>query len=432
MATYYVKSGATGTADGSSWTNAFPTLVGAAAVDVAGDTIFVSHQHVEQPGTTMTLAFAGTDAAPVRVICVNDSAFPPEALSTTAVIGTAGAGNFIMSGNVYFYGIKVATAGTMALSNGIFNTCTFESTTASKTFTIGTASSSNYGITVFKECGVKLLTSSALQIYNGDVFFTGGSILSGTTSSLFVGVWGQSGRGCGNISMSGFDFSNAPAGFSICNVVNASTVFSITNSKLPASWTGGLTSAGTVPSAGAQINLANCDSTDTNYRIWRLSYAGDIKSETTIVRTGGASDGTTPLSWKFTSNGNSNYRGSVLASPEIVVWNDTTGSAKTITVEVLTDGVTLADDECWLEVQYLGTSGFPLGAFITDAKVDVLAAPANQTASTEAWTTTGLTTPIKQKLSVTFTPQEKGFVHAKVILAKPSTTVYVCPKASVT
>lgn len=100
----------------------------------------------------------------------------------------------------------------------------------------------------------------------------------------------------------------------------------------------------------------------------------------------------------------------------------------TATIEVITDNVTLTDGECWLEIQYLGTSGVPLGSFLSDAKADVLATAANQTTSSETWTTTGLTTPVKQYLRVTFTPQEKGFVHAVVKLAKASTTVYVCPK----
>ncbi len=178
--------------------------------------------------------------------------------------------------------------------------------------------------------------------------------------------------------------------------------------------------------------MHNCDDGDTNYRLWVEDYAGSIKQETTIVRSGGASDGTTSLSWKMVSSANAEYPLIVLDSPEIVQWNDTTGSAITVTVEIITDNVTLTDAECWLEVQYLGTSGYPLSTFISDAKADVLATAANQTTSTETWTTTGLTTPTKQKLSVTFTPQEKGFLHAVVKLALLSTTVYVDPLLVVT
>jgi hypothetical protein len=93
--------------------------------------------------------------------------------------------------------------------------------------------------------------------------------------------------------------------------------------------------------------------------------------------------------------------------------------------------VTLTDAECWIEVQYLGTSGVPLGSFTSDAKADPLTAAANQTSSSETWTTTGLTTPIKQKLSVTFTPQEKGYIHAVIHLAKASISIYVVPKLTV-
>lgn len=177
--------------------------------------------------------------------------------------------------------------------------------------------------------------------------------------------------------------------------------------------------------------MYNCDAGDTNYRLWVEDSSGSTKSETVVVRTGGANDGTTPLSWKMATNANAEYPGMVSHAPEIVVWNEITGSAITVTVEVITDNVTLTDGEAWIEVQYLGTSGVPLGVFITDAKADVLATAANQTSSSEAWTTTGLSTPIKQKLSVTFTPQEKGFIHIIPCLAKASTTMYVCPKATV-
>jgi hypothetical protein len=44
------------------------------------------------------------------------------------------------------------------------------------------------------------------------------------------------------------------------------------------------------------------------------------------------------------------------------------------------------------------------------------------------WTTTGLSSPVKQKMESTFTPQEKGTYIARVCLGRASTTLYVCPK----
>jgi hypothetical protein len=230
-------------------------------------------------------------------------------------------------------------------------------------------------------------------------------------------------------TISGVDLSNFSSSLNLCSFgFNGIVIFR--DCKLPASWSGSLVT-GTITS-GARAELYNCDSADTNYRLIVTDYAGSITSETVIVMTGGASDGTTPLSWKMVSGANAEYPLVSLCSPEIVKWNDTTGSAITATVEIITDNVTLTDAECWIEVQYLGTSGFPLSVFVSDAKADILATAANQSSSSVTWTTTGLGTPVKQKLSVTFTPQEKGFLHAVVHLAKASTTVYVDPLLTIT
>lgn len=179
--------------------------------------------------------------------------------------------------------------------------------------------------------------------------------------------------------------------------------------------------------------MYNCDSGDTNYRYRKATQFGTIQEETTLVRTGGASDGDTGISLKMVSNANAEYPLLTLDTPELFGKRITsTGSAVTATVHILHDSVTnLDDDEIWLECMYLGTAGFPLALFVDDAAADVLATPAAQTASTETWTTTGMTNPNKQKLSVTFTPQEKGVPHFVVKCAKPSYTVYVCPLVTI-
>jgi hypothetical protein len=179
--------------------------------------------------------------------------------------------------------------------------------------------------------------------------------------------------------------------------------------------------------------MYNCDNAATNYRMWVEDYAGSIKSETTIVRADGATDGTQPFSWKMTSSANCNAALSQLETDELPPkWNEVVGSAITVQVEIAHDSVTnLTDGEVALEVQYLGTSGVPLSLFISDSKSSFLATAADQTTSSATWTTTGMTNPNKQVLSVTFTPQEVGFILPKVILGKASKTIYVCPKVQV-
>jgi hypothetical protein len=127
-----------------------------------------------------------------------------------------------------------------------------------------------------------------------------------------------------------------------------------------------------------------------------------------------------------------------LESPEMVKWNTATGSSKTVTVEIVHDGAAAFDnDEVWLEVQYLSASGTPLGAIVTDRMTNVLSTPAAQATSTATWTgdtgtgPNGSATWNTLKLECTFTPEKAGYIHAKVVMAVPSKTVFVDPLMTV-
>jgi hypothetical protein len=229
---------------------------------------------------------------------------------------------------------------------------------------------------------------------------------------------------------SGCDFSSGASSMNLTASTDNEVSVMFRNCKLPASWSGSVNSS--TPGAGSIFELHNSDSGDTNYRYQRKTQFGIIDSNTTNVRTGGASDGTTSLSWKMVSNADTEWNHQTLDTGEIVRWNETVGSAITATIEILHDSVTnMTNQQIWLEVQYLGTSGFPLGVFTNDSSGDYLSTAADQTASSVAWNTTGLTNPNKQKLSVTFTPQEKGFIHGVIRLAQASKSVWVDPLLSV-
>lgn len=326
---------------------------------------------------------------------------------------------------VYAYGLTLrsgvgatTTLNTSAQFNGILESSVLECASTGASCRVALAPT-NYKWAI--NCSFKFANTSQ-GVNLGSARIVGGSIASGSSA---VTEFIKSG---GNGSLiDGFDFSNADAALNISAVSNY--VLVVRNCKLPASWTGA--PVGT-PSVGQEVRLYNCDNGDTNYNLWIRTYYGDIVDETTLVRSGGASDGATSISWKMTSGADVEFPNQPLYSDAIVRWNETTGSAITVTVEILHDSATnLKDDEIWLEVMYLGTSGVPLGSFVDDAKADVLATAADQASSSASWTTTGMSNPNKQKLSMTFTPQEKGFIHATVKLAKPSYTVYVCPKLDV-
>ena len=438
MADIYVRSTDGSDSDnGSTWGLAKATLVGAAAIDAAGDAIYLSQSHAESGGAVVAV-FAGTMANPVKIIAGNDSAEPPIAVSAASLISSS---SITLSGSYYLYGLTLQAA-TSILPNAqsASNSVTLDhcslittGTTAGGFFSIGSANNFTQKA-VLLDCTYKFSGSSNIGCATaGVVEIKGGSFVSGTStpSAGIFGTVAASDRTGAQLLIDGLDMTNLASTVSIFRTFISPGLFQIRNSKLPASWSGSLCNA-TPLATGQRFEMHNCDSGDTNYRLWVQEYSGSIKTETTLVRTGGASDGTTGYSLVMATTANANASVAPLVSPEVSIWNDTTGGSKTVTVEILHDSATnLTDGEIWLEAQYLGTSGLPLGSFISDAKADILATAADQSASSETWTTTGMSNPNTQKLSVTFTPQEKGYIQAKVYLAKASKTVYVDPKLTV-
>lgn len=442
MANIYVRSTDGSDADnGSTWALAKATLAGAAAIAVAGDTVYVSQAHSESNTSNLTLTWAGTLANPVKVYCVNDAAEPPTALATTAAIVKTGGASITIDGSVYSYGVGYTSNGSLQFGTGstagrviqIFEACTLR---ADGQFNM--PGSSDAGMLEFINCTLRFNGTGNFINLGHRLRISGGSVVSGSVTPTNLIYPGQNGRG-GTVEIEGFDFSNFASTFSLFQAANLSWSgrHVVRNCKLPTSWSGSLIN-GTITGIGTRVEMHNCDAGDTNYRFRVQDYTGQINSETTIYRTGGASDGTTPISWRMASNANTLFPAVPLESPELpAVWNTSVGSSKTATVEIVHDGATaLTDGEVWLEVQYLSASGFPLASFVSDRKT-LLAAGAAQATSAAAWTgdtgtgPNGSATWNTLKMECTFTPQEAGYIQARVYLAKASTTVFVDPKITV-
>ncbi len=436
MADLYVRSTTGNNANsGADWANAKATLGGAAAIAVAGDRIFVSQAHSElTTGAALSVTLSGSITSPILVLCVDDSSTPPTTLAKTGLLRATGipaqGPSVLLTGGFYLYGLQLkgdsgVIIGTNTNNHFLLEDALFEMGANTSGLTLGT--SNFYVQHHFKNCDIYFnLTTQSTLFRSKLTRWEGGKLMPGSqtpANGLF-----SVGNDRSMLFVDGFDFANASTGFNLLSsLTSTSSEYVFRNCKLPAGWTG-------VPFTGSWdqgggVSLYNCDSGDTNYAIWIMNYQGTLRQETAVVRTSGASDGVTNLSWKIVSNTRAKFPFS-FKSPEIVRWQETVGAPITVKVEVITDGVTLNTDDCWLEVQYLGTNGTPLSLFQKNRRLPVVAAAAQPT-STDAWTTTGLTTPTKQKLEVTFTPQEKGFIHAVVHVGKPSTTVYVDPKLTV-
>lgn len=433
--------------NGSTWALANATLAGAMSDQAAGDRIWVSDNHLESGTANVTITSPGTASNPCQILGGDDAAEPPTAMSTAPIVRTTTSGSVALQGSFYMYGINVEVGSS---APGAHLTLTFAGEASggrrqvfeSSNFKLSGNGSladvilgSNAGLqpslVEWRNCGLHFGNASAgISQYHPIFRWIGGSILSGGTAitTLFKAGGSPNHR---YATVENVDLANLASN---CNLVNVGTIgcdIVFRNCKLPASWSGALTTG--TPVVNTNVEMYNCDAGDTNYKLWIERYEGTIRDETTIVRSGGASDGTTPVARKMTTRSAAVFPYHVLRSPEIGDWIESVGSSKTMTVEIIHDSTTaLTDKEVWLEVYYLGTSGFPLGSLASDAAATIVATGANQTASSVTWTTTGLTNPNKQKLDVTFTPQEKGWYIARVCLAKPSYTIYFDPLPTVT
>lgn len=441
MANKYLYSGAAGAATGADWANAYTTLAVALAGLAAGDDLWVAHDHAETTAAAITLTSPGTFAAPCRIFCVNrGGSVPPVSadLATTATVATTGSNSHMtFAGASYYYGITFNVADganrgdfrVQTILFAILESCNIvlNNTNTASVITVGSNGSNGGQVIQFVNTTVKFgsVSQSVSQASGGGRFVWTKTVsaISGAGSVPTSLITFSSTRGA-SCSMIGVDVSALGSGKNIVSWADSSnSVIRLEGCKLGAS----VTPLTGTTSPGLQFWMINSDSADTNYRYHKQTYQGTITQETTIVRTGGATDGTTPISRKMVSTANTKFYAPLESDP-IAFWNETVGSSITVTVPVITDNVTLTDREAWVEVEYLGTSGFPLSLKASDAAADPLAVAANQaTDSSSTWTTTGLTTPVKQSLSISFTPQEKGLVRARVMLAKASTTMYYDP-----
>lgn len=448
MTDYYVRSTDGNNADsGLTWALAKADLTGFSSIDAAGDRVFVSQAHAESTVGSLTFAFAGTVTSPTQVICGNDGAEPPTALATSATVtANTAAGAITFTGSCYVYGITFI-AGTGTNSNCViqcgagniwqrFESCKFQlATGGTSTGVIRGQASGAGGIVEWINCEVKFAAAGqGITIVNGLFHWNGGGITSGGTSptALITSITSGAAAGGVRIIIENCDFS---AGSSSMNMISVQVPYALQavfrNCKLPSSWSGSwITAFGS--NAQGRVEIYNCANASINYGLKIIDGAGNIDHETTLIKAGGASDGTQQISWKMVSASNVAFPAAALFSPEIAYWNEQTGSARTLSIDILRDSATnLKNNEVWIELNYNSQSSDPRAALAT-SRVDVLTTASDVAASGAGWTTTGMSNPNKQKLSVTFTPQAKGWITARVVLAKPSTTIYVDPLASVT
>lgn len=362
-----------------------------------------------------------------------------DAYQPGATFGAGTTTTTYINGNLGFEGITFtcgsgSSSGSMAInastntSNFYFQsfedcTCKLLATSGGSSIRLGN-NTGMYKETVMRNCVFEFgSTSHDFEVYAGRVRFEGMSFTASTqTPAGPLFGWIASGQKGAWIEIDGFDWHNLSA--STLTILDADYIgtFILRNGKLNSggAQTVNLTSA--TPTRDCEIAIYNVDSGNTNYNIWEAGVFGTVTTEENRVVTGDTN------SWAVVTNTAASFPHCIVSTPPMVRWNSTTGSSVTVSVEIaVNSGTALTNQDIWLDVIYLGASGFPTGLNASN-RCALRSSASNHSAGSATWSGTWGSGPTTHTLSVAVTPQQAGYIIATVRTGKTNTSgIYVRP-----
>lgn len=414
----------------------------------AGDSVYVhdAHNETTDMGNNYTIKGSITSNNPVKIFCVDKT---DDSLSEGAIVYNSSVTYALTFNNFFYsYGITFKSATNFIVYDPAYNGCHVVLEGSGVTTLLyfadaapGRVLSVGYGTPQ---------AAAILEIVNGSIFFAanhflqtlgksrfiwkGGSVIStGALTHLlnaavtvnYTLVWNL------DFLISGVDLSDVGNGADTAALVDVSNGYIINvlfeRCKLPSD-AGFSLVKGTWPLKQGRVRYHHCSSENRTYDFHDDCYEGTIEDETTIVRSGGASDGVTPRSNKMISSAKVLDNIHSLESPPITAWTNSI-TEKTFSVECLIDSATnLQNDDVWMEFEYPVDNSSGLGGFARD-KCAMLAAPADKAAGvgSGSWATGGMGNPNSFKCSVTVTPGKPGPITARICVAKANCTIYYDP-----
>jgi hypothetical protein len=195
-------------------------------------------------------------------------------------------------------------------------------------------------------------------------------------------LFGDSSSGGGTAVIDSVDLSALTSGNTLVGTIQDPRDFIFKNCKLAS----GITVTSTPTKTGyAEVYLIQSDNNNKNNRLEKYAYQGTQTTELTVVRTGGASDGSTSFSAKYVTTANSKwafpFSGMVFS-----IFNTTTAANVNVTVEGIWNSASLPNnDDIWFDVEYMGSTVTPLGTYVNGSKTNNIASGSAQTASTQSW-----------------------------------------------
>jgi len=431
--------------EATSWDNAHGRLDWLLLRTVADDFVYADdgHDYDYNVNAVITLTSPGTDATRVRILCVDKA---DDSISTGAKIQNAYDGfsaGLTFEGKAYSFGVyygcggniifREPTSGVYWTFEGTGNTLLLELTSTgsvARSITIGgTTSPSKVHIVEVFGGNIKFNSSADYQqfycYWNSYFLWNGGKLESVNTANPIFDAHNAASY---NFKLINVDLS-AMSGSAILDAAQDSLITATCERcKLPSSYS---PIKGSFSIYHGTLKLPGCSNATNTYEFREDSCFGTVENETTIVRAGGASDGTTPFSMKMATSTGAKEQIQPLISRAIHCWNHTVGTEVTFTVYIYNSSADLNDDDVWLDIQLPANDG-GLGSTYFDRAGcgsgfntrNPIATPATQADDTSIWNGSS---DYSQKLQITITPGLVGQVTARIMLAKPSTTIYVDP-----
>jgi hypothetical protein len=424
--TRYVSPSGSDSNDGLSWATAKATLAGIDSVDTAGDIICLDSSATHTVSGS-SLSWAGTTASPTKLVSADATINTPTA-KAGAIISASG---LAMAGQgLHIEGITVNATGYLSFGGGGYlkiknSSINAPSSTSSSPLVIG-AAATRTGHTEFENVNINISASSsyypAFNMYGGVFIMRGGSVSGGGA----YGFFSINGVGA-SIYLDGVDMSGIKSSC-VANVTSYANHGVFRNCKLPASWSGAIVALDGV-TIGSEFDAYETDSTGypAAYRRFSISYFGSTNSTTAMYRQGGASNGNAPFSWKAGAQ-NMVECAFPYRLPETALYNSTTGTPITLTMEILCSAAPL-NSQLWMEAVYPGDANSSFDTLASSAPASFLDTRVTLTDSTATW----VNAPngyVAKKISLTITPNRAGFILARLALAA-NLTIYADPLVQV-
>lgn len=388
-----------------SWSAAHARMSTAASwmASGGGDICFVSDNHAETQSTGLTVAVQGTLSVPNNFVCVDRTVTNPGAsdVRTTATVssslsGSSGQcitinGNFGVFSGVSFQGANGGGYGVMAVQANIsafVNSGLYlQGTSGNNILRLGTnGGGGSLSRTILKNTPISLGSTNGAGIQvNGLVEWsdTPSAIQGPVPSTIFSGIQGYTAK----VFARNVDFSAVGSGKTLFGITNAtnkqSSSASMQNCRLASSVVLGNTVAG---STSLDLDVVECDvDGGAAVRNERWRHTGQLFTETTLIRTGGASDSVLGYSWRIVCSSAVVWIIPFDAIP-IYTWNDVVGSSVTVTMEgIWSSTVVPTNEEVWMDTIFEGTSNSVSTTSSSGTKANILATGTSLTASTQAW-----------------------------------------------